>query len=127
MGFSPESKRRKTIVLQITENCNLHCVYCYQHAKKKSIIDESLMKQIILDSFAEKNDFDELEFDFIGGEPLLCMPLIRRVCEWTWAETREKRYIFFATTNGTTLSEEDKTWFTKHKDQFSFMKCLNPG
>lgn len=118
MGFSPESKRRKTIVLQFTENCNLHCVYCYQHAKKKSIIDESLLKQIILDSFAEKNDFDELEFDFIGGEPLLCMPLIRRVCEWTWSKEREKRYIFFATTNGTVLTEENKDWFTENKDRF---------
>ena len=118
MSFGIESIQRKTVVLQITENCNLNCVYCYQHSKQRSVIDEARLKQIILDSFAEKDSFAELEFDFIGGEPLLCMPLIRRVCEWTWAEEREKNYIFFATTNGTTLTEEDKAWFTENKDRF---------
>lgn len=118
MSLSTEPGKRKTVVLQITENCNLNCVYCYQHSKKKSLIDESLLKRLIQESFSEINDFSEIEFDFIGGEPLLYMPLIRRICEWTWAEEREKRYIFFATTNGTVLTEEDKHWFTENKDRF---------
>lgn len=109
---------RKTIVLQITENCNLKCIYCYQHSKKRNVIDETLLKRIIIESFEEENEFDELEFDFIGGEPLLYMPLIRKVCEWVWSAPRQKPYIFFATTNGVGLKESDKVWFRRHSDRF---------
>lgn len=118
MSYSKTSIIRKTVVLQVTESCNLNCVYCYQHSKQFNTIDESVLKQIILDSFAEENDFKELEFQFFGGEPLLCLPLIRRVCEWTWSEPRQKPYIFFATTNGVCLKDEDKEWFSQHKDLF---------
>lgn len=121
MSFSKvdsQSIIRKTVVLQVTENCNLNCTYCYQHSKKRSVIDEAVLKNIILDCFAADDGFEEVEFDFIGGEPLLCMPLIRRVCEWVWSEPRPKKYIFFATTNGVGLKESDKQWFTEHKDAF---------
>lgn len=118
MGLKTIKINRKTIVLQITENCNLACTYCYQHAKKRNAVREDLLKDIITKSFEEQNDFEELEFDFIGGEPLLFMPLIRNVCEWTWSEPRQKPYIFFATTNGIVLSEKDKEWFRIHREQF---------
>lgn len=118
MGLDAVKINRKTIVLQITENCNLACTYCYQHAKKRSVINEDILKGIISKSFEEQNDFDELEFDFIGGEPLLYMPLIRRVCEWTWSAPRSKPYMFFATTNGVCLNDDDKNWFRLHKDSF---------
>ena len=113
-----ESILRKTVVLQITENCNLSCLYCYQHAKTSIVAEEPVLKQLILSAFQEENEFPEIEFDFIGGEPLLYMPLIKRICEWTWKEERPKNYIFFATTNGTCLSETDKAWFTQNKDRF---------
>lgn len=123
MNVRHSSTTNKTIVLQVTENCNLHCVYCYQHTKRPVIIEEPLLKQIIQDSFINERSFKRLEFNLIGGEPLLCMPLIKQICEWTWSKPRPIEYVFSATTNGVGIKEEDKEWFRQHKDRFSL--CLS--
>lgn len=123
MSTRHSSTTNKTIVLQVTENCNLHCVYCYQQSKRHIQIEEPLLKRIILDSFINESGFKKLEFNLIGGEPLLCMPLIKHICEWTWSKPRPIEYVFSATTNGVGLKEEDKEWFRQHKNQFSL--CLS--
>jgi len=64
------------------------------------------------------NDMDEIIIAFIGGEPLLEFDLIKEVVAYTCSKQREKKYYFYATTNGTVLSEEMKQWFVTHKDSF---------
>jgi sulfatase maturation enzyme AslB (radical SAM superfamily) len=76
--------KRKTIVIQVTENCNLNCIYCYQNEKRKKSIGNEKLLQIVLDSFDLNNGFDEIEFDFIGGEPMLCFTQIQETCEFVW-------------------------------------------
>lgn len=88
---------RKTIVIQITENCNLNCNYCYQHEKTPNKIELEQVKSIIKQSFEQSDDFEEIEFDFIGGEPLLYPDLIMEVCDWTWQQKFFKPYIFLLT------------------------------
>ncbi|MEZ7866120.1 MAG: radical SAM protein [Paludibacteraceae bacterium] len=111
------TKNRKTIVLQITENCNLNCLYCYQHTKTLKVTDIDTLKNIIKDSFQQFPEYDELEFDFIGGEPLLFPDIIQEICEWTWAQNFKKPHIFFVTTNGTLLKPNFKSWVEKHKQE----------
>jgi sulfatase maturation enzyme AslB (radical SAM superfamily) len=109
---------RKTVMLMLTYECNLDCVYCYEKTKdtnKKMPI--SLMQQKIIEHLSAKDSFDEIEFDFMGGEPLLEFDTIKEISEWIWSEKRERPYILFATTNGTVLNDEQKKWFTTHKHQ----------
>jgi len=59
-----------------------------------------------------------VEIDFIGGEPLLEFKLLKEIVAYTCSKKREHKYIFFATTNGTLLSNEMKEWFTARKNCF---------
>lgn len=59
-----------------------------------------------------------IEISFIGGEPLLEMSLIKDIFNYVNHYHNDDRVVFFATTNGTTLSGKDKRWFEKHKERF---------
>lgn len=105
--------RRKTCTLVITHQCNLNCLYCYEKHKDNSVMSVGTAKEIISREFlsAEKSEaIDEIEFDFLGGEPFIHFNLMREVMEWCWSEPRPKPYLFSATTNGTLLSAEIKEW-----------------
>ncbi|MFR9540000.1 MAG: radical SAM protein [Rikenellaceae bacterium] len=106
----------KTIILTITNKCNLNCTYCYEDFKNNRNMSLDVAKEILLEGFKE-NEGGEFEVDFHGGEPMCNFELIRDLCEWAFSEKRECKYRFFIATNGTILTPEMKEWFTKHKDR----------
>jgi radical SAM protein with 4Fe4S-binding SPASM domain len=60
-------------------------------------------------------NLDDFEIHFIGGEPLLEYDLIKEIVEYTCTKYKKgKKYVFFATTNGTILTNEMKKWFKEH-------------
>jgi radical SAM protein with 4Fe4S-binding SPASM domain len=59
-----------------------------------------------------------VEIGFIGGEPLLEFSLIKDVFDYVCKLNLKTPYIFYATTNGTLLTDELKAWFTEHKHCF---------
>ena len=112
-------ERRRTCMLMITHACNLNCVYCYEKFKDAAEMDFETAKLAILTEVQYVKDhrdkFDELEIDFMGGEPMMNMKLIKQVVEWLENEHPiDIPYICFATTNGT-LIEENATWIEQHK------------
>ena len=107
----------KHITLTLTESCNLKCVYCYEQYKSVKTMTLETAKSILNDELANCSDYDYVEIAFHGGEPLLEFDLMRAICEWTWSKDYDCNYYFFATTNGTTLSEEAKAWFRQNKDK----------
>jgi radical SAM protein with 4Fe4S-binding SPASM domain len=64
------------------------------------------------------SDMKDIEIGFIGGEPLLEFDLIKKIVAYTCSKKQAHQYIFYATTNGTILTDEMKTWFTEHKKCF---------
>ncbi len=104
-------------VRRITEKCNLNCVYCYEHDKDCRSLSAEFVKDII-SKYLDEERFDEVEFDFHGGEPALAFDVLRPVCEWLWSEQRSKPYICFASTNGTLIHGEIKEWFRKNASRF---------
>jgi len=115
------SSRRRTCTLMITHSCNLNCVYCYEKYKDEQSMPFDLAKEIIKKEFEfVKNspDFDEIEFDFMGGEPFVKFDLMKEIMEWTWSQKWNVPYIFFTTTNGTLITDEIKQWLVKHKERF---------
>ena len=106
----------ETIILTITNRCNLKCSYCYERLKNKS--DMSQQKAIdIISNVLENSLYPAVEIDFHGGEPLLNFPLIKNTCEYFWQQKQKRPYMFFASTNGSCLTEEMKNWFILHKDR----------
>lgn len=110
--------KRRILQITITERCNLNCVYCYEHNKDLEILSIEKIKDFIISETANLDGFDEIEFDFHGGEPMLAFPQIKEIAEWIWSRKWSKPYILFATTNGTLVHGEIKEWFRKNAKRF---------
>lgn len=116
------STRRRTCMLMVTHACNLNCTYCYETHKRNAYMSAALAKEIILREaqFVSDNDlFDELEIDFMGGEPFMNFPLIKEIVEWLEGGVIAVPWICFATTNGTLLTDKIKAWLREHKNSIN--------
>ncbi|MGN0855222.1 MAG: radical SAM protein [Kiritimatiellia bacterium] len=103
----------------VTHACNLNCTYCYEEFKGDGYMDKELAISIVQKELAlvESSDkFEALQIDFMGGEPLMNFPLIKYVVEWVEAHPPKVPFVFFATTNGTLLTREMKSWFREHRE-----------
>lgn len=114
-GYYP-GKRVKTVTFIVTHQCNLRCSYCYETHKgdgKMSLETAQKCVDLLFSEDAKKselvNDTDAngLIIEFIGGEPLLEIGLIRATMDYfldkaialnhRWAT----RYMVNISTNGT--------------------------
>ena len=71
-----------------------------------------------IDYVKQSDKFDELEIDFMGGEPFMNFPLIKQVVDWMGSFDVGIPYITFATSNGTLITEEMKPWLEANKKRF---------
>ena len=113
--------KQKTIMLLITYSCNLRCSYCYEPKIHKFHMDANQAKRLIVHQIENlDDDYDSVEIQFMGGEPLLEFPLIREISEWLWTAPLDKKLlVLFAPTNGTLLTQEMKEWFTQNKERIN--------
>lgn len=118
----------KTVTFQVTDTCNLCCSYCYQINKHiNSMPFETAKKFIDLmfedyereGSYLYKDNAQALVIEFIGGEPLLEIDLIEKICDYfthkaimlkhQWAETA----VFSMISNGVLYFDEKVQHFLK--------------
>lgn len=108
-------------VINVTDNCNLRCPYCFTEHNTR-VIDLGTMKSAIMfilreyDKKGHKSDRTPA-FNFFGGEPMLHFnDIIKPTVLWTEESgLREKYKISFGmTTNGTLLTEENLKWLKIH-------------
>lgn len=106
------------IVFEVTDSCNLNCKYCglgknynWHDARKNKFFDFSLAKNF-LDYYYNynKNSYSEtrkqiLNIGFYGGEPLLNMPFIKSICDYTKKWENYYEVSFSMTTNGILIKE----------------------
>lgn len=65
-----------------------------------------------------KQNYDEIEFDLFGGEPLEEFELAKQIIEYIYHHPSPMPRIVFASTNGTFLTDEMKEYFMSHTDIF---------
>ena len=108
---SPGQLLRVDVVL--TAGCNLRCGYCYQNDKKPRSMDWETLRasaDLLLGSRQP-----EVRMLFIGGEPLLEFPLIRRAVEYIEAARPPRLAVRYnIVTNGTLLREEQAAFLVEH-------------
>lgn len=107
-------KTVKTLTFQVTQDCSLRCVYCYQHEKFKGRDMTFDVAKKMIDYLFDHKDDDNFYFsenttsgiilEFIGGEPLLRSPLILQICDYF--EDRLLEY-------------PDSSWVLNHKYSIS--------
>ena len=105
----------QTVMLVVTEACNLQCVYCYEKTKTTRTMPESLIRDIIVRHMSQER-FSNISFDFFGGEPLLQFDTIQSVVNWFHTRTWKKGHRFTLSTNGTLLDDDNKRWLESVRD-----------
>lgn len=120
-----DKKNRFIPTLCVTHNCNLKCLYCFQkHSTDK--MNFECAKKIIDWIFTHiPNNTEDIEINFIGGEPLLEFELLKNIVEYTHLKKPTEHYSFFTTTNGVLLNDKMKKWLTDHKDEFTLGLSLD--
>ena len=94
-------KKIKSLILRITEQCNLRCSYCYAgHNGYGHMSEETALHAISLCCL----EGDSLRIQFTGGEPLLNLDLIEKIYTFGRATNRQLRLA--VQTNGTLLTPE---------------------
>lgn len=100
----------KTITLTLTNQCNLQCIYCYEKNKSSRVMSFETAKRIIDDEFAAEDGKEKIIVDLFGGEPFLHFELIQRIDNYLVHLQTNKKWLLFATTNGTLIHGEIQEW-----------------
>lgn len=112
----------KNITFIVTKDCQLACKYCYlvgKNAKERMSFD--IAKRSIDYILDHRELFNEpsAEFDFIGGEPLMEIDLMDRICDYLKLRMYESNhpwfnsYRFCFATNGLLFSTDAVQRFVK--------------
>lgn len=112
------SGKRRVCMLMVTHACNLNCSYCYETHKNSSYMSIEQAKQIITkeaEMVASSDKFDELQVDFMGGEPMMNFTLIKEIVEWLKNGGIDVPWICFASTNATLITPEIKEWLKTNR------------
>jgi uncharacterized protein len=110
----PEVFPLQTIVLNVTNQCNLSCQYCYEFGEDKLATPEGKPKFMEWETakssveylFAESQGRKSVHITFFGGETLMNFPLLKQVVEYARARAEELqvKLDFSLTTNATLLT-----------------------
>lgn len=117
--------RRKKIMLIITENCNLRCVYCYEQSKRASVMDFETARKILDYSFANMEGYDGMTIELHGGEPFLNFDLIKKIDSYVMEHYSQWSVLFRTITNGTLVHGEVQEWLQERKDRYWVMLSLD--
>ncbi len=106
----------QTLVLNLTNQCNLSCQYCYEYGEDKVATPEGKPKFMDFDTARASVDFlleqsfgrRAVHITFFGGETLMNFPLLRQVVEYAseQAAAQGRSIDFSLTTNATLLTPE---------------------
>jgi uncharacterized protein len=111
-----ERLKTRTVQLHLTDRCNLRCSYCYEVRAERSsrAMSVATAKEIAARHMHEEGPHETVDFDFIGGEPLLVWDVIVSLVEYVHSQRWPKKFVFSFTTNGTLFTDEIKAWLDRH-------------
>jgi uncharacterized protein len=115
-----------TAVLNVTNQCNLSCGYCYEYSEDKIVdttngaqpkfMSEETARKSVDMLMREAGDIQVVHVSFFGGETLMNYPVLSRVVPYAreQAAAHGKRVEFNLTTNATLLTGEMIGFFAEH-------------
>ncbi len=108
-----------SLVLNVTNSCNLACRYCYEYgddrlakAETPSVMNEEIARQSVDLLFAQSKKNQKLQLTFFGGETLLNFKVIQPTVAYARKKAAEEgQFIDFSlTTNATLLTPAIVQW-----------------
>lgn len=101
-----------SVVLEIANDCNLNCIYCYgqggSYGRKRELMSFEVAQKAIDFLVDNSGDSNELLVTFFGGEPLINFSVVKEVLYYCKKIEKKvnKKFLFSMTTNGTILNDE---------------------
>lgn len=121
--FTEPDRRITGMLLNVTQQCNMICTYCYAGGGSYGFSDEqanmsedTAFQAVDLLIRLSKDAF-RLNVTFFGGEPLMNFDLIPKVVSYAQKRAAEhgKKFTFSVVTNGTLLDERICQYLTKNR------------
>lgn len=119
------------IILQVTQKCNLRCLYCVysensyhsqrSHSEKEMSFETA--KKAVDFYFMHSMDTNQPNIGFYGGEPFLNMKLIKQVVDYAKKVFEGRNITFTITTNATLLNDDFIDYLAENK--FNLMISLD--
>lgn len=112
----PEDFPLQTLVMNLTNQCNLSCQYCYEFGEdriatpegKKKFMDWETAKTSVDFLFANAQRRRAVHLTFFGGETLMNFPLLKQVVDYSRGQSEQRgvKIDFSLTTNATLLTPQ---------------------
>ena len=116
---------KQRVMLLVTENCNLNCVYCYEHQKNKKTMSFETAKKILDEHLEGRTSTDPIVIEVFGGEAFANFPLIKQIDDYIISKYGHLNIIYETTTNGTLVHGEIQDWLRKNKDRIYISVSLD--
>ncbi len=118
--YKHSDKGIKRIIIEITNECNLRCRYCFLGSSY--FVEKNYCNKVIPEKIARKaidyylaHSPQEKNIGFYGGEPFMQFNLIKKLITYY----KRPNVKFFITTNGTILSKEIIRFLIKNEVQLA--------
>lgn len=117
---SPPADSLTSLVLGVTNGCNLACTYCYKEDLQRPAgaarLDPAHARAAVDLLIRESGARPRVNLTFFGGEPLTALPLVRDTVAYAEekAAAAGKRVDFSITTNGTLLDDRAVEFLAAH-------------
>lgn len=107
------------IIIKLTTNCNLNCVYCSEGKKEKSVfLPKEIFYKLVdeLPKLLESINDQTVDFLFHGGEPMLYgREGLLNLINYAKSNLKDIDIKFSMQTNGTLIDDEWIKFFKEHK------------
>lgn len=116
----PNGVPMATMVLEVAQDCNLRCTYCYAeggaYGGEPQLLSPQMARKAVRLLIREAGDREVVTLVLFGGEPLLNMPAVEAAVEEAVLRGEEtgKRVQISLTTNGTLLKPEIIDFLQRH-------------
>ncbi|WP_410771650.1 radical SAM protein [Fontibacillus sp. BL9] len=117
----PTNYSVSALALHVIHDCNLRCAYCYggggDFGGERVAMSEEVALKAVDFLIRESGDQQSLNITFFGGEPLMNLPLIKKVTEYCRQKEREtgKTFNLGMTTNGTLLTDKTLKYLNENR------------
>ena len=120
--YPVKSNEVKALCIHICHDCNLRCRYCFAdegaYHSSREFMSEQTAKKAIDFLIANSGNRKILEADFFGGEPLMCLDVIKNVVAYAreQGEKYGKKFLFTTTTNAVLLDDDAIDFFNREME-----------
>lgn len=120
--YPVKSHEVKALCIHICHDCNLRCRYCFAdegaYHSAREFMSEQTAKQAIDFLIANSGNRRILEADFFGGEPLMCLDVIKNVVAYAREQEKKhnKKFLFTTTTNALLLDDDAIDFFNREME-----------